>query len=1105
MKKLLQSLATVAALLIGGAAFAQVPVTLQKQPVNAVSPALPGRLTDPAKVFIVPATGSITADPGGVIAATSIVPGGAVPWATLTGIPGPTASLTGDGTAAITLSASGGVSAALTLATVNANVGTFAGITVNAKGLVTAASLLTITTTAPLTGGGTLGNLTLGIPVATGSVNGYLSAADWTTFNAKQPAGSYITALTGDVTAAGPGSAAATLATVNANTGSFGSSTAIPTFTVNGKGLITAASTAAVIAPAGTLTGTTLAANVVTSSLTTVGAPLTIGTNLFTLGGAHTLSGAFASTFTFTGTTSVTFPTSGTLATTASTVASFSAGTTGFTPNSATTGAVTLAGTLATTNGGTGLTSFTSGGLMQATSSSALTTTLTPAGLTSLGVNSITSAAATTLTLAGNSGMVLTLASATNGIATFTTGTSGYTTIGGISAGVGQAIKVVGADQTQGAEMALVQDVAGAGTRNYGMYLIVDATTSDSRWVVRTNNADTTRIYQLNSANRMGFSPAWSGTPGVVNGVTYGVGYWHFKGLGSSAYAIIDDAQAPGLVFNNSGNAADSRVWAQTIPSGSTSFAWQTWSDAGTPTTILSLTRSAVLSLTGNAGAIYPASASGLALSWNFTNGGGEVDFWNTYTSGAVPSFSWYQKTGASAATSLMTLSSAGNLAVTGTIASGTGTTTTAGLKFVNGSAGFSSGYGSIYPENVTPSATNFAFATGFNTASTVVNAVTNVYQQIGGSVITQATSTGLAVTGLLTATGTVRAGAGSGETLTSGSIDVTKDIGIASTQGIVQGAARIMTFTSGNVGMSGNLTVSGQGTTSVAGIMTIAGGAGNTSFQVSPTASAGTGLVAIAATPTANSTQTSNVRALYAKVTTAAASFTVATAYGAHIDSPTIGAASAITTLYGVKVEDQTGATTNYAIYSGSGKVFHGDTTTSSSTSTGALVIGNGSAGGLGVGGAAFIGGAADVGGNLAVRGNGPSTFTAGSNGTQIGRLSTDTNMSAISFNGALTGTGMLGIYGRGDGGDLNLYYNVASTGTHRMGIAGTAALVLSATTATFNSSVTTGAPSGGTAAAWKLGTVVTGVTSTLVTTNYIQIDVAGTLYKLATVTSVP
>lgn len=87
-----------------------------------------------------------------------------------------------------------------------------------------------------------------------------------------------ITQLTGDVTAGpGSGSQAATLATVNSNVGGFGSSTAIPSFTVNAKGLITAASSSAVIAPAGTLTGTTLASNVVTSSLTAVGT-ITSGT-----------------------------------------------------------------------------------------------------------------------------------------------------------------------------------------------------------------------------------------------------------------------------------------------------------------------------------------------------------------------------------------------------------------------------------------------------------------------------------------------------------------------------------------------------------------------------------------------------------------------------------------------------------------------------------------------------------------------------------------------------------------------------------------------------------------------------------------------------------
>ena len=55
-------------------------------------------------------------------------------------------------------------------------------------------------------------------------------------------------------------------------------------------------------------------------------------------------------------------------------VTSFAGGTTGLTPASATTGAITLAGTLATTNGGTGLTSFTANGITYASSTSVLAT-----------------------------------------------------------------------------------------------------------------------------------------------------------------------------------------------------------------------------------------------------------------------------------------------------------------------------------------------------------------------------------------------------------------------------------------------------------------------------------------------------------------------------------------------------------------------------------------------------------------------------------------------------------------------------------------------------------------------------------------------------------
>lgn len=98
--------------------------------------------------------------------------------------------------------------------------------------------------TAPIGYSGTLGQFIGGISgnftcaVANGTTPGCLSATDYNTFNGKQAAGNYITALTGDGTASGPGSVAFTLATVNSNVGSFTNANV----TVNAKGLVTAVS-----------------------------------------------------------------------------------------------------------------------------------------------------------------------------------------------------------------------------------------------------------------------------------------------------------------------------------------------------------------------------------------------------------------------------------------------------------------------------------------------------------------------------------------------------------------------------------------------------------------------------------------------------------------------------------------------------------------------------------------------------------------------------------------------------------------------------------------------------------------------------------------------
>jgi len=124
-------------------------------------------------------------------------------------------------------------------------------------------------------------------------------------------------------------------------------------------------------------------------------------------------------------------------------VTSFSAGSTGLTPNTATTGAVTLGGTLGTGYGGTGLTSFTANGAVYATATNTLTTGTLPAtgggtGLDTYSTGDILYASATnTLSklAAGTNGYILTIAGGiptwaaapSTGVTSISFGTTGLT------------------------------------------------------------------------------------------------------------------------------------------------------------------------------------------------------------------------------------------------------------------------------------------------------------------------------------------------------------------------------------------------------------------------------------------------------------------------------------------------------------------------------------------------------------------------------------------------------------------------------------------------------------------------------------------------------
>jgi hypothetical protein len=122
---------------------------------------------------------------------------------------------------------------AITLATVNTNVGTFASATYNAKGLATAAANLSGDAT---TSGSALTLATVNSNVGTFqgiTVNGkgLVTAAS----NQSYLTGNQTITLSGDVSGSGTTAITATLATVNSNVGTFQG------LTVNGKGLVTAA------------------------------------------------------------------------------------------------------------------------------------------------------------------------------------------------------------------------------------------------------------------------------------------------------------------------------------------------------------------------------------------------------------------------------------------------------------------------------------------------------------------------------------------------------------------------------------------------------------------------------------------------------------------------------------------------------------------------------------------------------------------------------------------------------------------------------------------------------------------------------------------------
>ena len=206
--------------------------------------------------------------PASIITGTLGVPNGGTGATTLTGY------VKGSGTSAMTASATiptTDLSGTVTNAQLANSAITINGTSTSLGGSISVGTVTSVTGTSPVvsSGGATPA---ISMPAATGSVNGYLTSADWTTFNSKQPAGTYVTsvAATSPVTSSGGTTPTIAMPAATASVSGYLTSTDWNTFNNKGSGTVTSVSgtTGRITSTGGTTPIIDLASGVATAGTT---------------------------------------------------------------------------------------------------------------------------------------------------------------------------------------------------------------------------------------------------------------------------------------------------------------------------------------------------------------------------------------------------------------------------------------------------------------------------------------------------------------------------------------------------------------------------------------------------------------------------------------------------------------------------------------------------------------------------------------------------------------------------------------------------------------------------------------------------------------------